>query len=103
MYTDTTAWMTAPFLTPRTIPKIGLAAMAIVTANMTQCPIENDSIIATFARVQASRASRFRLFVGQRSEGVHCCLKFCDAELPKSLHQVSFPVYFSSCAQASPP
>jgi hypothetical protein len=35
--------MTAPFLTPRMIPKIGLATIII---SMIQCQIENDSIIA---------------------------------------------------------
>jgi hypothetical protein len=38
--------MTAPFLTPRTIPKIGLALIAITMTSMTQCQIENDPIIA---------------------------------------------------------
>jgi hypothetical protein len=64
--------MAAPFLTPRIIPKIGLAPMAITMTNITQCKIENDSIIVTFARVQASRVSSFRYFVGQRGDEVQC-------------------------------
>jgi hypothetical protein len=48
--------MTAPFLTPRIIPKIGLAPIAITMTSMSQCQIENDSISnhprprASFAR-----------------------------------------------------
>jgi hypothetical protein len=56
--------MTAPFLTPRTIPKIGLAPIAMTMTNMSQCQIENDSIIFPFARVQASRVLSLRYFVG---------------------------------------
>ena len=37
--------MTAPFLAPRIIPKIGLAPMAMTMAIMTQCQIENDPIV----------------------------------------------------------
>lgn len=38
--------MTAPFFTPRMIPKIGLANIAITMTSMTQCQIENNSIIS---------------------------------------------------------
>jgi hypothetical protein len=50
--------------------------MAISVANISQCQIENEAIIATFARVQASRVSSFRYFVGYRSQRVHRCLEF---------------------------
>jgi hypothetical protein len=45
------AWKTAPFLTLRTIPNIGLVIIAKTITIMTQCQIEKDSMIATFARV----------------------------------------------------
>jgi hypothetical protein len=51
MNADIKAWKTAPFLTLRIIPNIGLVIKATTITIMAQCQIEKDSMIATFARV----------------------------------------------------
>ena len=55
--------MTAPFLAPRIIPKIGLAPMAMTMAIMTQCQIENDPMV-TDLRPHPARVSSFHYLVG---------------------------------------
>jgi hypothetical protein len=60
-----------PFLTPRTIPRIGLAVMAITTMRTAQWPIERDSITVALWSIRGSRHTLSRPQPGKFNAEAH--------------------------------